>query len=154
MKISSCLGSRSKVNPRKTQGACYHLAMDEFDRYLAWTKPSSDAVGDLYTSSLNVFTRRFSGQSEEEQASEIVAYIFRVLSGIISVYGLEGEQDNIAVKCQPPKETGGIWTFDVRFSINGRNSQVLAAARDIKEIAESLNKEINVILRSDPEISR
>ena len=154
MKISSCQGIRSRANPGKTQGPCYHLPMDEFERYLAWSKPSRDAVGDLYTSSLRVFTKKFSEKSEEEQASEIVAHIFRVLSGIISVYGVEGEQDNIAVKCQPPRETGGIWTFDVRFSINGRNSQVLAAARDIKEIAESLNKEINVILRSDPEISR
>ncbi len=128
------------------------MAMDDFERYLAWSKPSRDSVGDLYASSLKVFSKKFFSETEEEQASEIVAHIFRVLSGIISVYGIDGEQDNIAVKCQPPRETGGIWTFDVRFSINGKSSQVLAAARDIKEIAESLNKEINVILRSDPEI--
>jgi hypothetical protein len=128
--------------------------MDEFERYLTWSKASEESVGDFYASSLKTFTKKFSGKTEEEQASEIVAHIFRVLGGIISVYGAEGEEDNIAVKCQPPRETGGIWTFDVRFSINGKNSQVLAAARDIKEIAESLNKEINVILRSDPEISR
>lgn len=145
---------RSSHNPGKRGADCYHVAMDDFEHYLAWSSANKAPVNDLYRSSLLAFSKRFAGRSEEEQASEIVAHIFRVLSGIILVYGLEGEQDNISVKCQPPRETGGIWAFNVRFSINGKVTQVLAAARDIKDIAESLNKEINVIIKSDPEIGR
>jgi hypothetical protein len=122
--------------------------MDDLEESLVWSTSGTEESRLFYESSMKSLAKRYATRSEEEIAGEMVAQVFRWLSIAIDAYGKEGEIDDIVVRCQVPQETGGIWAFDVRFMINGRSSQVLAAARTIREVGDSLSKEISGIIKN------
>jgi len=117
-------------------------AMDDLEQSLVWSQSGTEESRLFYESSIRSLAKRYRFKSEEDLAAEIISKVFRWLTFVVKKYGKQGEEELIVVKCQMPKETGGIWAFDIRFVVSGRSSQVLTAARGAKEVGESISKEI------------
>jgi hypothetical protein len=59
---------------------------------------------------------------------------------------VEDDRETVVVKYVLPEDTGGVWTFDIRFSVKGKNAQVLAAAMTLVDIGKSVNVELTTFL--------
>jgi hypothetical protein len=121
--------------------------MDELEESLVWSKSGTEESRLFYASSIKSLAKKYPSRSEEDLAGEVVALVIKKISAAVEIYGIDGEEENIVIRCQLPKETGGIWAFDVRFTLSGRSAQVLTAARTVKEISEILDREINGTVR-------
>lgn len=128
--------------------------MDELEDALVWSTTGTEESRLFYASSIKNLAKKYSSRTEEDLAGEVIAQVFKTLKRAIDRYGHDGEEEEIVVRCQLPKETGGIWAFDVRFKISGKSLQVLSAARTIREISEALTKEINGVIRDSSNQSR
>jgi hypothetical protein len=128
--------------------------MDELEDALVWSTTSTEESRLFYASSIKNLAKKYSSRTEEDLAGEVIAQVFKILKRAIDRYGHDGEEEEIVVRCQLPKETGGIWAFDVRFKISGKSLQVLSAARTIREISEALTKEINGVIRDSSNQNR
>lgn len=132
----------------------YNGQMDELEDALVWSTTGTEESRLFYASSIKNLAKKYSSRTEEDLAGEVIAQVFKTLKRAIDRYGHDGEEEEIVVRCQLPKETGGIWAFDVRFKISGKSLQVLSAARTIREISEALTKEINGVIRDSSNQSR
>jgi hypothetical protein len=121
--------------------------MDEIERSLVWGKPSSDVVADFYESA---FLASFPTKKRRslDSAEILVAKISESISKIVEIYGNEGDQETLVIRYSSAEENGGFWTFDVRFTVKGEQTQLLAAARSLVDINASINKEIKMFIRT------
>jgi hypothetical protein len=119
--------------------------MDEIAEALVWSNASKESVTDFYEAA---FSASFSRRKRKVDSAEILASrIADSISRIIDVYGNESDHEGIVIKYSPAEETGGFWTFDVRFTVQGEQRQFLAAARSLHEINLNLNVEIADFIR-------
>lgn len=132
----------------------YNDQMDELEDSLVWSTTGTEESRLFYASSIRSLAKKYAARTEEDLAGEVIAQVFKTLKRAIDRYGFEGEEEEIAIRFQLPNETGGIWAFDVRFKMSGKNLQVLTAARTIKEISDALTKEIGFAVRDTSNKSR
>jgi hypothetical protein len=116
--------------------------MHEIEKSLAWSKSNSDSVDSFYDASFSATLKHLPGRNRASRAEGIVLEIYRSISNIIQILGVDEDLESVMVKYVTPEETGGIWTFDVRFSICGESKQVLAAAISLSEIKLSVDGEL------------
>jgi hypothetical protein len=121
--------------------------MDEIEKALVWGKPSSDVVADFYESA---FLASFpvNRRKSLDSAEILVARISESISKIVEIYGNERDQETLVIRYSSAEENGGFWTFDVRFTVKGEQTQLLAAARSLVDINASINKEIKMFIRT------
>jgi hypothetical protein len=121
--------------------------MDEIEKALVWGKPSSDMVAGFYESA---FLASFPTNRRKsfDSAEILAARISESISKIVEIYGNERDQETLVIRYSSAEENGGFWAFDVRFTVKGEQTQLLAAARSLVDINASINKEIKMFIRT------
>lgn len=124
----------------------YNQAMEEEQPFF-WSDHSTEESRLFYDSAMRSMYRRHQAPSEESIAGEVVAKIFTSIARAIEVFGEDGEEEDIKVRCRIPKDTGGIWALDIRFNISGKNNQVLVASKSVSDLMSQIDEEISGAIR-------
>jgi hypothetical protein len=120
--------------------------MEEKDPELLWSKPGSEELDDFYASAFSATVKNLARFKIEGQTEAAVARIFQSVSNIVKVYGVEADEESIVIKYFSPDNGYGVWTFDVRFSVKGKSSQVMSAAMTLAEAANGVSSELKEII--------
>lgn len=127
--------------------------MEEKDLDLFWSTPGSQELGDFYESAFSATIKNISKKKAQSQTEAAVARIFQSVFNIVKIYGVEEDEESIVIKHFSPESGYGVWTFDVRFSVKGKSSQVMAAAMTLADAANGISSELKAII-SGIEIER
>jgi len=120
----------------------YNEEMQDEEQPFFWAENGTEESRLFYESAMKSLYRQQVHSSEEQIAGEVVAKIFNAISRAIEVFGEDGEEEDIRVRCRIPKDTGGIWALDIRFNISGKNNQVLVASRSVSDLMRKIDEEI------------
>jgi hypothetical protein len=119
-----------------------------------WAKANSEEQEAFYEGSFaNFITRIAPNSSEGEQARSLAREVASLVSLIVKIYGMPGEEKNAVVKCGIPEDNNGNWIMDVNFTINGIFLQIVVQDKSFGKMEDKFVERIkNVQLRE--EISR